>query len=643
MKVLKHHSSVPYKLDFNNVPKLVDIIHFICFVVISSQVVFSQELSRIDSLKIQYAAEKNISQKMAIGNKIFYGIVRKNPEDGKAFIDGMFNISTKQDYELGKAISYAGLGYYYRFLPNIDSSRYFYRKAIATFDKLPPTKYHNSTYEDFAILEGTRGDYDQAIQLLDKNIILGKKIKSGRSIAHSLKRKGSLLSDKGNFKEAITTMLEAIRIIDTLQKPYPKLKAILLGQMSTIEMSLGKPKEATSLITESIKIFESIDDPEFIAVAYNELGNINYGQGKYDDALDAFNKSKVAAERIGYQFIIGVVNNNLGKTYSKKQNFKKALALIDEGLAITKKYAPLNNVADGIATKGNIYYDNKKYSEAINQYTQAIALADSINANELEASFYKSRSNANEKAGNLKAALADFKTHKKLNDSVFNKESSNEIERLKIIYDTEKKEKEIALQARDIAEFEKEQSKAKTRQWLLGISILSLLIITSFLLYAIKQKAKRTHLEKEKLQNTIQFKEKELTTHALHLAHKNEVLLQLKKQVKELKNTDNHTRKYQNIINNINLDINSDASWEQFKSYFEDVHKDFNNTILNRYPEVSNNDLRLMGLLKMNLSSKEIANILNISLEGVKKARYRLRKKLALATEESLEELIIKM
>jgi len=61
------------------------------------------------------------------------------------------------------------------------------------------------------------------------------------------------------------------------------------------------------------------------------------------------------------------------------------------------------------------------------------------------------------------------------------------------------------------------------------------------------------------------------------------------------------------------------------------------------YPEVSNNDLRLMSLLKMNLSSKEIANILNISVEGVKKARYRLRKKLNLNTEESPQELVIEL
>lgn len=130
---------------------------------------------------------------------------------------------------------------------------------------------------------------------------------------------------------------------------------------------------------------------------------------------------------------------------------------------------------------------------------------------------------------------------------------------------------------------------------------------------------KRNKISREKLDASLEFKEKELTTHALHLAHKNEVLLDLKSQLKGLKSEGNNSRNYQNVINTINLDINNDNNWEQFKNYFEDVHKDFNAKVMRNYPEVSANDLRLMSLLKMNLSSKEIANILNISTEGVKK------------------------
>jgi DNA-binding CsgD family transcriptional regulator len=65
--------------------------------------------------------------------------------------------------------------------------------------------------------------------------------------------------------------------------------------------------------------------------------------------------------------------------------------------------------------------------------------------------------------------------------------------------------------------------------------------------------------------------------------------------------------------------------------------------VKDRYPEITSNELRLMALLKMNLSSKEIANILNITPEGIKKARYRLRKKMNISSDESLQGQIISL
>jgi DNA-binding CsgD family transcriptional regulator len=71
------------------------------------------------------------------------------------------------------------------------------------------------------------------------------------------------------------------------------------------------------------------------------------------------------------------------------------------------------------------------------------------------------------------------------------------------------------------------------------------------------------------------------------------------------------------------------------------VHKGFNSTAIKKYPEITPNEIRLMALIRMSLSTKEIANILNISVPGVKKARQRLRKKMNLPSEESLENAIL--
>ena len=243
--------------------------------------------------------------------------------------------------------------------------------------------------------------------------------------------------------------------------------------------------------------------------------------------------------------------------------------------------------------------------------------------------------------GRYKKAYEFHTDYHKLHDEILGEENIERMNELEVQYQTEKKEKELIIKQNEIKLLEERKQKAENRVLFFIITAIGILLFALAVFYGLRQKIKRNKIERSKLDSDLAFKEKELTTHALHLAHKNEVLLNLKSQLKELKSKSSNSKSYQQVINTINLDINNDNNWEQFKNYFEDVHKDFNSKVMNNYPKVSTNDLRLMSLLKMNLSSKEIANILNISIEGVKKARYRLRKKLNLSTEESLQELVI--
>jgi DNA-binding CsgD family transcriptional regulator len=209
--------------------------------------------------------------------------------------------------------------------------------------------------------------------------------------------------------------------------------------------------------------------------------------------------------------------------------------------------------------------------------------------------------------------------------------------KLKAIYETEKKEQQIKNQKNEIELLNIKNKVNNLQRSLLGLALILALI--GF--YAFYQRNKSNKLAKEKAEADLEFKAKELTTHALHLAKKNEVLNDLKLKVRTLKSTTNTTRVYQSLIKTIDFDLQDDNNWENFSKYFEEVHKDFSTNAQQKFPNITSNDLRLMALMKMNLSSKEIANILNISNEGIKKARYRLRKKLELSTNDSLEEFVL--
>jgi len=87
----------------------------------------------------------------------------------------------------------------------------------------------------------------------------------------------------------------------------------------------------------------------------------------------------------------------------------------------------------------------------------------------------------------------------------------------------------------------------------------------------------------------------------------------------------------------------SKQDWDTFMEFFKKNYHNFLEKLRSEYPNLTSNDLRLCALLKMNLSSKEIASILNITTESLRKSKYRLRKKLSLEENQSLDDYLLKM
>ena len=150
-------------------------------------------------------------------------------------------------------------------------------------------------------------------------------------------------------------------------------------------------------------------------------------------------------------------------------------------------------------------------------------------------------------------------------------------------------------------------------------------------------------LKNEKLQSEIEFKNKELTSVAMHLVQKGELLSKIKDQLTHLKKENLHdsSSDFKKIIHMMAEENKRDRDWEQFALHFDKTHSDFLKALKERYPNLSANELKLCAYLLMNLSSKEIAQLMNISVRGVEISRYRLRKKLTIATEISLFDFLM--
>jgi DNA-binding CsgD family transcriptional regulator len=162
-----------------------------------------------------------------------------------------------------------------------------------------------------------------------------------------------------------------------------------------------------------------------------------------------------------------------------------------------------------------------------------------------------------------------------------------------------------------------------------------------------KQEKEKDHLQKvlfaeeqiNKLQQEkLQQKNRELSASTLHILNKNEMLGNIRKMAEQAIDEDEVDKKvwFKKLIHEIDLNTDLDEQWDQFKLHFESVHKGFFEKLTRAYPNLTQNELKLCAYLRMNLSTKEIAQMLHISAESVTTKRYRLRKKLKLDNEENL-------
>jgi len=151
-------------------------------------------------------------------------------------------------------------------------------------------------------------------------------------------------------------------------------------------------------------------------------------------------------------------------------------------------------------------------------------------------------------------------------------------------------------------------------------------------------------LRNEKLRGEVDFKNKELASSTMNIIHKNEVLSysvgELKKALRKIKDPTALVQVRQ-LMKTIDSEFNSEHDWEQFEIHFDKVHENFIKRLRNDYPQLTPKDLRLCAYLRMNLSTKEIAPLMNISVRGVEISRYRLRKKFDLTREENLIDFIL--
>lgn len=570
-------------------------------IVLFTSTLYAQTQSEIDSMMLEIPTKDDTTQIIDYSD-IFVRYIYMNLDSAQSIVNVLEQVIIKNGDPKYIAHLHNIKGVMLQATGDHRASIAYWRKSIAQYRKL------GNKERESAILNNMSGYY-RLVGKLDSAIVVqmqSLKIKedlglTGVELAASYWNIGNAQSDVEEYiisNEWYRKAQKIYREVEDEQSLYGVryLIALNLKEMDSLD-------KAMPVFREVMEYDRRTNQVNNLAGDLDNMGYIALGLGKYDEAEEYLLEALEIALANGERTLPGFVYRRLSQLYLETNQYEKA-----------KKYAELS-----LENAEKYNQDKKKVSD----YLVLSQVYDSLNICE--------------------PALYNFKVYHQLYDSILGAEKLAAMSELQIKYETEKKEQEIKLLE------EKAKTNILKQRGMIG-GIIGLIALAGSLIFGLRQRLRKNEIAKEKSDQELAFsrkeletKKQELTAFALQLANKNETLENIKRNVQEVRTNANDRRSIQSIVNTIDFNINDDNNWTTFRNRFEAVHKDFESNVKSKYNAVTSNELRLMALLKMNLSSKEIANILNVSSDGVKKARYRLRKKLALQTSDSLEELVMSL
>lgn len=251
--------------------------------------------------------------------------------------------------------------------------------------------------------------------------------------------------------------------------------------------------------------------------------------------------------------------------------------------------------------------------------------------------------------GNYKEALSNYKKYDQGKSKIFSNNKSEKLAEMRVLYEAEQKKSEIKL-----LEQQRNLEAQKKKSLLVGsilLAVIGILIIASLwnnikkkkAIYQqsdrlSKEKLKTQSLLQENLEHKLEFRMKELTNLALFISQRTSIYGDLTKSFKSLNFTNiNQIKKDINaLVKEYEFKLNINEDIQRFHTNVETLQSDFLFRIKEKYPHLTNKDVQLAVQVKLKLSSKEISNINNISLNSVEISRHRLRKKLNLDKKDNL-------
>lgn len=570
------------------------------------------------------------------------------------------------------------------FSQNQDLNKYYIKLNNATDSLNKVYIYHE------IINELKDSSIDEAIVFAKKAIQLANKVQSPKACGISNELLGELWVKKNSFQPAINYYLISAKKYEEIND-YTKLSGIY-GELGLLYYENDFDTETTlEYYRKSLNFAVKANNDSVVGLSYNRIGGLFFNQNNYSEALYYFTEANEIFTNSNNHHYIAVTLNNIGHTQSKLGDYDDAFITLEKSLQKANQLKDIELIGVIYENMGQVRAIQKDYIDAVNYYEKSleaytarnnkegmaevlILLADNQLITNNSNSAFKSYQKANEIAHELSnlellrdsylglshvyelrkefsKSLDLLRKYAAINDTLITNQMNKRIVDLQAHFLRNINEKELQIKDSQI-ELLKSDNKLETlKKNFLIIGLFFLLAAFIILWIVLRKRIKKQQLinlkdkqiheaKQDLLQLDLENKASDLMTFALHIVQKNDLLKQLKKELSTLSSDkDNElNRKLKELSAHVQQNLQINKEIEEFQQKVDYAYHDFFDKLNSRFPFLTKNERRLCVLLRLNLSTKEIASLNNTSVKAVEMSRYRLRKKCGLDNKQSVVE-----
>ncbi len=561
-------------------------------------VVISQENSKIDSLKNVLGQTHLVDDKIDIYFELSSHYRIEDLYLSRIMLENALQLSMEINSEKDIAEAFVGIGNRDVMMDSLDKAVSEYTKSLIYYRKLNDLR----SLSDVLIMLGNiyyvKGNYSNAMVKYNESLIYSMQSDYIEKLPHCYNNLGVVYYSQKDYNQALEYYIKALDLFNELNDSL--YIALITGNIGSTYLKLNNNGIAKKYYENAKSLYESLNDVDGKVLSMLQLAEIYILDDKPDSALLLLNQSHSLYQNIELNYRgpksprFTDIYLNYGKSYMLKQDWENS-----------------------------IMYLNKCYD---------LACSNNLNGVIMESA--KLLSKVYDSIFNVDSSYTYFKVYKYYSDSLLSEDKIREMAQLefKLKYDQQLIEAELS---------EKKKQARENRRTLIFIIIvvclLFVIIIVVLLLKLEKSKKTKINVERLQLKNDLEFKNKELTTHMLYLLKKNEFILSIGEKLKKIIPNIKVQNKQSiaEIIAELSAGTSNDT-WKEFEIRFQEVHTSFFDNLNKEYPDLTPNELRLSAFLRLNMSTKDISSVTYQSANSIEMARFRLRKKLEIDSNEHL-------